>query len=314
MKKILIALLPLLLLSLLFTGCNRSDLDPNGNPKTFIVGVANPQTSTEDIEQRFRSMEPFRKYLEKKLGVPVVFISTNSYAAVVEAFKSKKLHLASISPYPYLIARKKSNVEALIAMGAINGSHSIYYSCILSKKSSGIKTIGDIKANASKLTIAFGDPASTSGHIVPKRFLIDHGINPEKDFKNAVFSANSLELVNSLMSGKYDLSCTTMQLFDSPIIKGKISKDSVNIISISQSIPQAPYAIRSDINPQFKKKVQDAYINAWKDKTAWKCMLDAYSRYIKISPDSLRFIPAQEKWYNDFETMIKDIHGLELPQ
>jgi len=60
--------------------------------------------------------------------------------------------------------------------------------------------------------------------------------------------------------------------------------------------------------------VQDTYINAWKDKTAWKCMLDAYSRYIKISPDSLRFIPAQEKWYNDFETMIKDIHGLELPQ
>ena len=307
-------LLPLLLMACFFYGCNRSDLDANGNPKKLIIGVANPQTSTEDIEQRFRRMEPFRKYLETKLGVPVVFIETNSYAAVVEAFKSKKLHLASISPYPYLVARKKSNVEALIALGSINGSHSIYYSCILSRKSSGLKTIEDVKANASKLTIAFGDPASTSGHIVPKRFLIDNGINPEKDFKNAVFSANSLELVTSLMSGKYDLSCTTMQLFDSPIIKGKISKDSVNIISISQTIPQAPYAIRSDINPQFKKKVQDAYVNAWKDKTAWKCIMDAYSRYIKIAPDSIRFIPAEEKWYNEFEKMIKDIHGLELPQ
>ncbi len=305
----------LIFLFALLSACNSSiDIDKNGNPKVLKIGMSTPSTSGEDASMVFRNMEPLRLYLEKKLDVPVQFIAVSGYAPIVEALKAKKIHVATMAPYPYLIARKTANVKALFTTGNAQGLQVPYKSCLIFNKSLGIKNIDSLKANVHKLTIAFGDPSSTSGHVIPIIYLRENGIDPEKDFKKTVFAPDQLSAVLSVSSGKLDVACVMPQLLNSIYMMNKnISMNNFDIIEISKPIPQSPHCIRKDINPQFAEKVMNAYLELRQtDSAAFYCVLNMYKKYIVFNPDSFRYIAADEKWYDQYEIMIKDIKGLSI--
>jgi len=47
----------------------------------------------------------------------------------------------------------------------------------------------DVKRNASRTSSeTFTDPASTSGHLVPRSYLTQHGPGPDKSFASVAFA------------------------------------------------------------------------------------------------------------------------------
>jgi len=303
----------LLLLAAFMTACSHSDLDKNGIPRELKIGIS---TSTEEPTETFRRLEPVRLYLQKKLQMPVKLLKVNGYAPIIEAMKAKKIHMGSISPFSYLIARKKSGAQAIFVLGSTDGLQRTSSSCIFTNRSSGLKTMEDIKANMSHLTIAFSDPASTSGHIIPRKFLMEQGIKPEKDFKKVVFTNDQAACVLSLLSGKVDLACA--QITTIYRIK-KLKKDfdpdkSLNMIWVSAPIPAQPWCIRKDVNPQFRQKVLDAYLSIKEDAAAWNAVVLGVQKYRDISGDTLKYIQTQEAWYDNLEKMVGSIDGIKLPE
>jgi phosphonate transport system substrate-binding protein len=302
------------LILLLLAGCSSSDLDKDGNPKVFQVTLF---TSSEDNPQELvRGMEPMRLYLEKELTTPVRLIPVTGYSTVIEALKAKKIHMAQLSAYPYLLGRKRANITALFCMGKNDGSLTDdYKSCIITRKSSGLKTLDDLKANISNLIIAFVDPASSSGYIVPHYYLVQNGIDSEKNFKKVLFTGNHPAAIMTLTSGKVDVACaelsTIVQI--NKLFKNE-SPDNFNFIWISPPIPPVPYCIRNDINPAFRKKVLEAFINMKKDTAAWGATKrNRVIRMLTTYPiDSLRYIPVKENMFDEFEKMVKSIKNLNM--
>ena len=306
-------LITVLILISLMTACSHSDLDKNGVPRELRIGIS---TSTEEPTETFRRLEPLRLYLERKLHMPVKLLKVNGYAPIIEAMKAKKIHMGSISPFSYLIARKKSGAQAIFVLGTTDGLQRTSSSCIFTNRSSGLKTIDDIKANMSHLTLAFSDPASTSGHIIPRKFLMKNGIDPEKDFKKVVFTNDHAACVLSLLSGKVDLACSQMTTLYR--IK-KLKKDfdpekSLNMVWVSAPIPAQPWCIRKDINPQFRQKILDAYLSIKEDSAAWNAVVKGVQMYRDISGDTLKYIPTKESWYDDLEKTVGSIEGIKLPE
>src|ERR1700760_4108322 len=85
-------------------GCgNKADLDANGVPHKLIIAMY----QGDNPAQIKSAMEPLGKYLQKKLGMEVEFIFTTDYTTVIEALRSKKVHMANLGPFAYIIATRK---------------------------------------------------------------------------------------------------------------------------------------------------------------------------------------------------------------
>jgi phosphonate transport system substrate-binding protein len=305
----------LMLAVILVSGCkNDSNLDSKGNPKEFKIALP---ISNEDLpEEVFRDMEPMRLYLERKLGVPVRYLQVNGYAPTIEALKAKKIHMANLSPFPYILAREKAGVSALFCLGKNNGLPTgEYRTAIVSQKSSNIKTMDDLKSKSKDLTIAFVDPASTSGHIVPYNYLKQLGIDPDNDFKKVVFANNVLAAILTLASGKVDIACAQTAAFSRIYKMNKnVSPGDFNFLWVSEPIPPTAYCIRNDINPEFRKKVMDAYFNVKSDTAAWGSIKRrrASTTGSSIPADSLNYVPVYDSMYEGFAKMVKNTKGLKI--
>ena len=103
MKRIATSLISFFLCSVLI-GCeSKINLDAGGVPKTLIVGVF----AGDEPENALKKLNAIGKYMEKKLGMNVEYIQTSDYTAVIEALRSKKIHMAHMSPFSYVLALKK---------------------------------------------------------------------------------------------------------------------------------------------------------------------------------------------------------------
>lgn len=287
MRSLLTALI--LITALAISGCqNKGAVDSNGMPKTLIIGMV----ETEKIPQIKDAREKIRLYLQQKLGMPVQMIYTNDYVGVIEALRANKVHMAELPPFAYVIATRSLKLTPIVTLGN-NGKPVSYQSVIIVKGDSKIKSMADVKAESKKLTFCFVDPASTSGHLIPRAFLVSYGLNPDTAFKQTIFAGSHPASVLSVKSGKIDVGCTTDLLFNLMIQNHLLKDGDVRVIWRSAPIVSDPIVMRSDINPELTKKIQQAYLDLNKEhpeilKGLMQVVFkDTVSRSYMVANDSL---------------------------
>ena len=272
MMRIRILTLGLLLVLSCFAGCvNEGSVDSNGMPKKLLIAVV----QTENIPELKQVRGSVCKFLEKKLGIPVEMIYTNDYTGVIEALKAKKVHMADIPPFAYIIATRTFKLDPLVTLGQ-NGKPSTYTSSIIVNGRSNLKSMADIEAQSKNLTLCFADPASTSGHLVPRAYLNSIGLNPDNAFKQVIFAGNHLASVLAVKSGKIDVGCTTSLVFKIMLEKKMINEGDVRVVWTSDPIMDQPIVIRDDVNKDFAKKIQDAYLAINRERP------DIINKYVKL--------------------------------
>jgi len=186
----LIALFTLLHLS----GCkNKGSVDSNGMPKVLLIAAV----QTESMDDLKKARGQICNFLSKKLGIPVEMVYSTDYSGVIEALKSNKVHMANMPPFAYVIATREMTLIPIVTLGN-NGKPSTYQSVIISNGHGNIKSMADVKARSKSLTFCFVDPASTSGHLIPRAYLNSIGLNPDTAFKNAFCSFFTKSLLRSL--------------------------------------------------------------------------------------------------------------------
>lgn len=286
------------------TGCkNKRELDANGVPGTLIVAVYegdNPGEVTKVLNE-------VRPYLEKELGMPVEFQKSTDYTTVIEALLSGKVHMAYLSPFAYILATQKQKLVPLVAPG-INGQPYSYRSLIFTSPHSGLQSMDDVKAKSHQLTLCFADPASTSGHLVPRAYLTSIGLDPKTAWKQTMFAGTHYASVLAVKSGKVDVGCSFQLGYDKMIREGLIYEGDIRILWRSDPIVESPICIRADISPAFDEKVREAYINM---KTgAPQAFHDYWSMYMPKQADSMSYMPVDDSIYNGLRKIAGSIGDL----
>jgi phosphonate transport system substrate-binding protein len=171
-KFIIIILTSFLLFSTI--GCNQP-------PTTLYVGGI-PDQDTARLARRY---EQFVVYLSEELKIPVAFKASMDYSAVVTAFSQGDIDLGFFGGLTGVQARIQNPGAQAIAQ---REDDAIFLSKFIANPSLNITSIKELKKNSKSLTITFGSESSTSGNLMPRHFLLENGIDPDKDFKTALIT------------------------------------------------------------------------------------------------------------------------------
>lgn len=307
MKKIISPLFLLLtgLLGLLGSGCkNKLSLDANGVPHTLVVGVYQGD-SPADVA---KVLNPIKQYLSQKLNMPVEFLLSSDYTSVIEAIRSNKVHMAYLSPFSYALATQNIKLQPLVVVGE-NGKPTAYRSLIITNPRTGLKTMDDVKARSKSLTLCFADPASTSGHLVPRAYLNSIGLDPDTSFKQKLFAGSHAASALSVKSGKVDVGCVFEYALGMLTRKGMLKEDDIVVLWTSDPIVEGPITMRSDINKDFTEKVRNAYLRLPVDAPE---LWNAYIKLYRTSSANMSYVPASDSMYEGVRKIAGGIKGLDL--
>lgn len=213
--------------------------------KEIKIGIL----SAENEKDRIQRYEPFAKYMEKTLGVPVKIFTASSYAGVMQAMAADQIEFAFYGSSSYAGAWKEMNGGVIPLVSRVTDSGSTgYYSVIVVRNDSPYKTIDDLKGK----TLAFADPNSTSGYAVPYFNLKKMGYDPEKFFGSTPFSGAHETGVLGVVNGQFDAASTyinsqTAGIPQRMVQKGMIKQDVVRWIWQSPEITSGPFTARSNL-------------------------------------------------------------------
>lgn len=252
----------------------------------------------DNNEEMIKTFEPMRAYLEKKLGQKVKMFTATDYAGVIEAMKKKRVDIAWFGPLSYYLAEQEAGAEAF-AVGIREGSNSATYkSIIVTPCDSGIKSIMDLQGKS----VAFVDPASTSGGLMPSYMVKQAtGKMPQEFFGKLTYAgshdAAELAVKNKTVDAAADNDITYPKMLE----KGLITKESNCIIAESSPLPGSPLVYRGDLPKELKAQIRDAILNA--DKEIKVTGYGKISHYVAVEP----------KDYQMIRNMVKEL-GLKKEQ
>ena len=136
----------------------------------------------ENPNELLRIYTPFAEYLQREVGMKVRFTPVVDYAATVEGLAAGKLDLVWYGGFTSVQAVRRTNGTAKRLV--LRQEDAEFKSVFIANPGSGIKSLADLRGK----TFAFGSVGSTSGHLMPRHFILNAGLNPEKDFKQVAYS------------------------------------------------------------------------------------------------------------------------------
>lgn len=180
------------------------------------------------------------------------FVATD-YNGVIEALRAKKLDIALLGPFSYVLAVSVADVEAF-AVPETQKQGATYHAVIIARKDRHIASLKDLEGK----TFAYVDPSSTSGHLFPKAGLIKAGYDPDHLFSRVIFSGGHDASVLAVQNGKVDAAAVADVLVEMAFKKGMLKQEDVGVIWTSDPIPGAPFVYRRDLPEDIKAKVRNA--------------------------------------------------------
>jgi len=230
--------------------------------KELTVGLIPSEDSRAMISQSKAMMEK----LEQALGIPVRPFVAADYNGVIEALRSKRLDLAYLGPFSYVLGTTVADIEAFAVAETKRAGRTSYQSFIIAHKDSGIKSVADLKGR----TFAFVDPSSTSGHLFPKAGLIKAGFNPDRDFGRVIFSGSHDSSSIAVQNKKVDAAAVADRILEAAFNKGIAKREDIVIVWKSDPIPESPTVWRKDLPEDLKKRIQAAFMEVkdipWSDQ------------------------------------------------
>lgn len=235
---------------------------PARSQQVLTVGLI----PSEDSRAMIANSQKMMDMLSNALGMPVKPFVAADYNGVIEALRSKRLDVAYLGPFSYVLGATVAEIEAFAVAETKKAGRTFYHSQIIAHKDSGIRTVNDLRGK----TFAFVDPSSTSGHLFPKAGLAKAGFNAEKDFGRVIFSGSHDSNAIAVQNKKIDAAAIADRILDAAISKGFAKRQDLVEVWKSDPIPESPTVWRKDLPADLKKRIQAAFLQVkdipWSDQ------------------------------------------------
>ena len=231
--------------------------------KEFRIGLL----GGENTQDRLKRYDSFQKLLQETLGIPVKLYPAADYAGVMQGLAAGQLDATEFSPSAFAGTWLDCHcVEPVVVPKEKDGGID-YVALMLVRKDSGIRSLDDMKGHS----LAFTDPNSASGYLIPSATLRGSGIDltDGKYFSRVGFSGGHEQGVIAVLNHQYD-ACVVWSsgLGDeatgfsrgvprSMVDKGMLKMSDIAIIWRSAKIPNGPWAVRSALPAGLKQAFHD---------------------------------------------------------
>jgi phosphonate transport system substrate-binding protein len=248
--------------------------------QVFRVTTIPEEAATEQV----RKFTPIATYLERKLGMKVVFTPVSDYPAAVEALVNKKVELVWFGGFTHVQAQLRSGGK--IVPIAQREEDTKFQSVFIAKTDSGIKSLADLKGRQ----ISFGSQSSTSGHLMPRHFLLQAGLTPEKDFRRVAYSGAHDATIASVVSGKVDAAALDITVWRKFVGENKVDTKAVDVFYTTPTFFNYNWSMHADTPAELRERVKRALLELDPATPEGReiLQLNRATRYIPTVPENYK--------------------------
>lgn len=201
-----------------------------------------------------RKAAPLVKYLEKALGRPVEFTPVTDYAASVEALVNKQVDLAWYGGFTFVQANVRSGGKAI---PLVQREEDEKFRSVFITSDPRIKTLADLKGKS----VSFGSPSSTSGHLMPRSYLLQAHIDPDKDFKRVAYSGAHDATIAAVAAGKVDAGALNISVWEKFVAEGKVDTAKVKVFYTTPGYFDYNWTVHADMPLALREKLTQAFLS-----------------------------------------------------
>jgi phosphonate transport system substrate-binding protein len=237
-----------------------------------------------------RKAAPLVKYLEGKLGMKVEWTPVTDYAAAVETLVNKKVDMAWFGGFTFVQANHRSGGKVI---PIVQREEDEKFRSVFITADPAIKTLADLKGK----DVSFGSQSSTSGHLMPRSFLLQSGLNPEKDFRRVAYSGAHDATIAAVASGKVQAGALNISVWEKFVAEKKVDTNQVRVVLTTPPYYDYNWSVHADMPAATREKLAAALLSLSRDDPAGKEILELQraTRFVPTRADNYKGIEAAAK-------------------
>jgi len=234
-----------------------------------------------------RKAGPLMKYLETRLGVKVEFTPVTDYAASVEALVNKKVDLAWFGGFTFVQAFVRSGGKVI---PLVQREEDERFRSVFITGDPAILALADLKGK----DVSFGSQSSTSGHLMPRSYLLQAGLNPDKDFRRVAYSGAHDATIAAVASGKVQAGALNISVWDKFVADKKVDPSKVRVFYTTPPYFDYNWTVHADMPVALRDKLSQAFLALSRDTAEGKDILELQraTRFVPTKADNYKGIEA----------------------
>jgi phosphonate transport system substrate-binding protein len=249
--------------------------------------------ATEKAGALRQMWEPFLEDMSKATGLKVNGFYATDYAGIIEAQRFNKVQIAWYGNRSAMDAVDRSGGEVFAQFVDLDGTPG-YYSYLITHRDSGITSLEQVLKNGKQYTFGIGDPASTSGTLVPTYYVFtQNGLDPRTHFK-VTRSSNHEGNFLAALNRQVDIATSNSEMLDKVKEKSPERVEQIRILWTSPLIPRDPLVWRRDLPEDVKKRVRDFVLGYGKDAREKEVLRNMYRLAGFKSSTDAQLIPIRQ--------------------
>lgn len=239
-----------MLLALVLPLCAACEPEDTARQEISVlrIGVL-PDQSPEALQERYT---PLFEHLTRELDIPYEFVASKTYGELIEQFVTGHVDLAYFGGLSFLKAHRAGQAEPLV----MRDVDLKFVSCFLVRTDSPATDLSDFQGKV----FSYGSELSTSGHLMPRHFLMQRGIRSEDFFAEVRYSGAHDKTAYDVRDGRADLGVANTHVIRSMFADGRLSRDDVRILWETPPYPDYVWAIQPNIGSAQKRRIRDAFL------------------------------------------------------
>lgn len=254
-------------------------------PSTLRMSAIPDENPTELM----RIYTPFAEYLQREIGIPVQFTPVVDYAATVEGLVAGKLDLVWFGGLTHVQARIRTNNTAYAI--AMREEDLKFRSVFITNPAANVQSLEGLKGK----TFAFGSAGSTSGHTMPRYFLLKAGIVPERDFSKFSYSGAHDATALWVQAGRVDAGALNIAVWEKLVETKKVDTAQVFVFWTTPEYVDYNWTVRGDLDRGLVAKITQAFLKLERANPEHAKLLDLHraTRYVAVESEAI-FQPIEE--------------------
>jgi phosphonate transport system substrate-binding protein len=233
-----------------------------------------------------RKAAPLMKALEAKLGVKVQYTPVTDYAAAVEALVNRKVDLAWFGGFTFVQANVRSGGKVI---ALVQREEDTRFRSVFITGDPAIRSLADLKGK----DLSFGSPSSTSGHLMPRSFMLQAGLDPEKDLRRVAYSGAHDATIAAVAAGKVQAGALNISVWDKFVADGKVDTGKLRVFYTTPTYYDYNWTVHAELPAVQRDKLVQAFLALSRDT--------AEGREILELQRATKFVPTQADNYQGIE-------------
>jgi phosphonate transport system substrate-binding protein len=242
----------------------------------------------EAATEQVRKIKPLADYLSQQMGMKVDFTPVNDYPAAVESLVNRKVDLVWFGGFTFVQASIRSGGRIIPI--AQREEDTRFQSVFIARTGSGIRTLADLKGKQ----ISFGSQSSTSGHLMPRSFLLQAGIEPERDFRRIAYSGAHDATIASVVSGRVDAAALDMTVWTGFVTEKRVDTRAVDVFYRTPPFYNYNWSVHADMPADVRERLKKALLglDPANAQHAEILRLNRSTRYVETRPENYKGLEA----------------------